>query len=206
VNKSYGQWLSQGCHAIVRCPVSWVPVFENNGHECLVVRVFEPMMDGLNPNQFSAVGDRHVGQRNIAVIQAASPASIDRGLYLGHPETPADAEVDVTVEGPANMEWLQLFAGRRNTAFTAPSELVSAGFFAPTAEGARVVNFSQLAPDIQASLLKGKEHFQRGCCPLKISFHATAPNLKPHEAQVLRIRQRVDGQTIGGYSVVLIRP
>jgi hypothetical protein len=111
------------------------------------------MMDGLNPNQFSAVGDRHVGQRNIEVIQAASPASIDRGLYLGHPETPADAEVDVTVEGPANMEWLQLFAGRRNTAFTAPSELVSAGFFPPTAEGARVVNFSQLAPDIQASLL-----------------------------------------------------
>src|SRR5207249_200514 len=54
VTKSYGEWVTQGCHAIVRCPVSWIPTFENNGHECLVVRTFEPMMDALAADEFSA--------------------------------------------------------------------------------------------------------------------------------------------------------
>jgi hypothetical protein len=206
VKESYGQWLSQGCHAIVRCPESWVPTFENNGHECLVVRVFEPLLDSLNPNQFSAGMDRHVGQRNIAVIQAASPASVDLGLNLGYPDAPADAEVDVTMDAPANMEWLQLYAGNRNPGFVVSAAPVSAGFFPPSAEGTRVPSLSHLPSDLRSPLLKPRERFHRGCCPLKISFHASAPNLKPREAQVLRIRQRVGGEIVGGYSVVLIKP
>lgn len=204
VKESYGQWLSQGCHAIVRCPESWVPTFENNGHECLVVRVFEPLLDSLNPNQFSAGSDRHVGQRNIAVVQAASPASVDLGLGLGYPDAPADAEVDVTLDAPANMEWLQLYAGNRNPGFVPPATSVSAGFFPPGAEGARVPSLSHLPVDLRAPLLKPRERFYRGCCPLHISFHASAPDLQPREAQVLRIRQRVGGEIVGGYSVVLI--
>ncbi len=204
VNESYGQWLSQGCHAIVRCPQSWVPTFENNGHECLVVRVFEPILDALNPNQFSAGADRHVGQRNIAVVQAASPASIDLGLNLGYPEAPDGAEVDVTLDAPANMEWLQLYMGNRNPGFQSPSTPVSAGFLPPSVESARVPNLSHLPIDLRAPLLKSRERFYRGCCPLAISFYASAPDLKPQEAQVLRIRQRVGGEIVGGYSVVLL--
>ncbi|PYL09045.1 MAG: hypothetical protein DME33_05640 [Verrucomicrobia bacterium] len=206
VKEPYGQWLTQGCHAIVRCPESWVPTFENNGHECLVVRVFEPLLDSLNPNQFSAGADRHVGQRNIAVVQAASPASVDLGFSLGYPDAPADAEVEVTVDAPANMEWLQLYAGNRNPGFAPTTAPVSAGFFPPSAEGARVPDLTHLPPDLRAPLLKPRERFHRGCCPLKISFHAIIPNLKSHEAQVLRIRQRVGGEMIGGYSVVMIKP
>jgi hypothetical protein len=205
VKESYGQWLSQGCHAIVRCPESWVPTFENNGHECLVVRVFEPLLDSLNPNQFSAGSDRHVGQRNIAVVQAASPASVDLGLSLGYPDAPSDAEVDVTLDAPTNMEWLQLFAGNRNPGFGTPSAPVSAGFFPPNPEGTRVPSLTQLPPDLRAQLLKPRERFHRGCCPLKISFYASATNLKPREAQVLRIRQRLGSEVVGGYSVVLIK-
>ena len=206
VNESYGQWLSQGCHAIVRCPESWVPTFENNGHECLVVRVFEPLLDSLNPNQFSAGADRHVGQRNIAVVQPTSPASLDLGLGLGYPDAPSDAEVDVTADSPANMEWLQLFAGNRNPGFGPPAVAVSAGFLPPSADGTRVLSLTHLPPDLRAPLLKPRERFHRGCCPLKISFHASIPNLKPHEAQVLRIRQRIGGDIVGGYSVVIVKP
>jgi hypothetical protein len=206
VKEPYGQWLSQGCHAIVRCPESWVPTFENNGHECLVVRVFEPLLDSLNPSQFSAGADRHVGQRNIAVVQAASPALVDLGLSLGYPDAPADAEVDVTVDAPANMEWLQLLAGNRNPGFGPTATPVSAGFFPPSADGTRVPSLSHLPLDLLAPLLKPRERFKRGCCPLKITFYASAPSLKPHEAQVLRIRQRVGGDVVGGYSVVLIKP
>ena len=61
----------------------------NNGHECLVVRAFEPLLDAVSPDQFSPGADRHVGQRNIAVVQAASPASIDLVLDLGWQPKPA---------------------------------------------------------------------------------------------------------------------
>lgn len=205
VKESYGQWLSQGCHAIVRCPESWVPTFENNGHECLVVRAFEPLLDSLNPDQFSPIVDRHVGQRNIAVVQAASPASVDLGLRLGYPDAPSDAEVEVSADPPTDMEWLQLYAGDRKPGFGSPAVPVSAGFFPPTTDGTRVPILSQLPPDLRASLLKPKERFHRGCCPLKISFHASVPDLGARSASVLRIRQRLGGEVVGGYSVVLIK-
>jgi hypothetical protein len=205
VRESYGQWLTQGCHAIVRCPESWVPTFENNGHECLVVRVFEPLLDSLNPNQFSAGVDRHVGQRNIAVVQAASPATIDLGIDLGYPDAPSDAEVEVTTDAPESMEWLQLLAGNRNPGFSAPTGQIQAGFLPPAAEGTRVPILATLPPDLRAPLLKPREKFHRGCCPLKVSFHAGAVDLTPHEAQVFRIRQRIGGTIVGGYSVVLIK-
>jgi hypothetical protein len=204
VKEPYSQWLSQGCHAIVRCPETWVPVFENNGHECLVVRVFEPLLDSLNPNQFSAGTERHVGQRNIAVVEAASPASIDLGLGLGYPDTPSDAEIDVTIDSPEKMEWLQLYAGVRNPGFSPPNTPASAGFLPPTAEGTRVPTLSHLPADV-FSVLRTRERFYRGCCPYKVTFHATAPNLKAKEAQVLRIRQKAKGEVVGGYSVLLIK-
>lgn len=206
VNESYGQWMSQGCHAIVRCPETWVPVFENNGHECLVVRVFEPLLDSLSPTQFSAASDRHVAQRNIAVVQAASPAAIDLGLYLGTPAAPADAEVDLSLEVPANMEWLQLFAGKKNTGFVPATGGVSAGFLAPMAAESKVPALSKVPSKFLRTLLKQREKLSQGCCPLKVSFHAVADDLDPHQAQVIRLRQRVNGETVGGYSVILIKP
>src|SRR5207249_2193593 len=45
-------YMSRGCHAVVRCPSTWFPVFENGGHECLVVRVYEPMLDGVPFDHF----------------------------------------------------------------------------------------------------------------------------------------------------------
>lgn len=205
VTESYGQWLSQGCHALVRCPVSWVPVFENGGHECLVVRVFEPIMDALDPNQFSAAADRHVGQHNIAVVEASSPAAIDLALTLGYPDGPADAEVDVSTDPPATMEWLQLFAGSRAPGFHVPHGPVIAGLSPPTVSGVRVPSISKLPTESQSVLLRAKERFHRSCCPSSIAFHASAADLRPKDAQVFRIRQRLAGEVVGGYSVVLVK-
>jgi hypothetical protein len=53
-------------------------------------------------------------------------------------------------------------------------------------------------------LLRGKETDERGCCPLQVHFHASIGHLRAKEAQVLRLRQRINGEVIGGYSVVLI--
>ena len=49
-----------------------------------------------------------------------------------------------------------------------------------------------------------RERFRRGCDPLELTLHASVADLEPSEAQVLRVRQRIDGELVGGYSVVLI--
>jgi hypothetical protein len=200
VNQPYGQWMSQGCHAIVRCPITWIPTFQNNGHECLVVRVFEPILDAVSPSQFSAANDRHVAQRNIAVVQASSPASIGLDLSLGYPIAPAHSEADVSFEAPSTMEWLKLYAGTRNPNFPAPTGSVTAGFSTP------MRNPKTPLPSVHpAGTFKPKIKFQQHCDPLKVAFQAEAPDLKPNEAQVLRLHHLAGGKLIGGYTVVLVK-
>jgi hypothetical protein len=206
VIKPYGRWITRGSHAIVHCPNTWIPQFVNNGHECLVVRAFEPIFDALVPQrEFSAASNRHVAQRNIAVVRAASPASIDLALNLGYPEAPAEAEVEVSAHAPGSMEWLQLYSGARTPHFRPPKAQVFAGLLPPAAHGTRISALSNVPFEYREALLKTRETFQKGCCPLQIAFHGFAANLNSNEAQIFRVRQRVDGNVIGGYTVVLLK-
>jgi hypothetical protein len=54
-------------HAVVRLPVLWEPVVENNGHECLLAKV-DSFADRTGPG-FDANIDRHVGQRNLFLAE-----------------------------------------------------------------------------------------------------------------------------------------
>lgn len=205
VNKSESRYLTRGCHAIVLCPVTWVPTFENNGHECLVVRASEPMLDPAPRNVFSPVNDRHTGQRNIAVVEAASPASIDLALDLGYPDQSGEAVVEVERLDPESMEWLKLFANSQRPGFTPISSPVAAGFLPPTPVGSRLPRIENLPFESRQELLRLSERFPRGCDPLKVTFHASVKDIDPNQAQVLRIRQKVDGDVVGGYTVVLLK-
>lgn len=205
VQKSYGSWLSRGNHAIVPCPTTWTPTFQNGGHECLVVRVLDPLMDAVSPSQFSAAEDRHVCQRNIAVVQASSPASLDLALSLGYADSPADMEVDVVVDAPDTMDWLQLYTRSRAPGFTAPLSPVVAGFLPPSVAAGRLPPLGQISVNDRAKLLHIRERFSRGCCPLQIAFHASIQNLDSMQAQVLRLRQRRGTDIVGGYTVVLLK-
>lgn len=64
-----------GSHKLVKCTSAWVPVMENGGHECLVVRV-SGMGDPVGGNPWSPWLNRHVGQRNVSVVAA--------GAGIGH--------------------------------------------------------------------------------------------------------------------------
>lgn len=204
MTEPYGKYISRGCHAIVLCPETWVPQMLNNGHECLVVRAFEPMMDSVSPDQFSPAQDRHIGQRNLAVVEAHSPASIDIALNLGWPTQPCEAEIDVQIEGPNSMEFLKLLTHNKNPSFQPSTHKIIYGLMPPSAPGSRVPPISRLPLDHVAVLLRTQERIQRGCEPMSVSFHASAENLKKKEAQVLRIRQKVAGEIVGGYTVLMI--
>jgi hypothetical protein len=204
VSRPYGSYLSKGCHAIVKCPETWTAEFVNAGHECLVVRVCDPFMDAVPADVFSAATNRHVAQRNIAVAQAASPASIDLALNLGYQAEAGDAEIEITIEDPASMDWLKLYTGDPSPGLHAPQAPVVAGLLPATLPGSRVVKISDLTFECRKPLLWPVERVARGCDPLAIPVHASVANLKPYEAQVVRVRQRVQGEVVGGYSIVLI--
>jgi len=203
VQSDTGTWLTRGCHAIVRCPETWFPSYLNNGHECLVVRAFEPLMDSVPPDQFSAAADRHVAQRNIAVVQASSPAHLDLGLDLGYAPEVGQADVDVVLDDPATMPWLSLLTWHRDPGLHAPAA-ASAGLLPVTVVGARIPDLSGASAECRGDLLRTHERFPRGCDPLRIGLHVSSPDVKRNEAQIVRVRQRLNGQLIGGYSVVLI--
>lgn len=56
-----------GASAVVECPDKWVPVVENNGHECLLAEAFIPGFDPLVA-PMDPTNDRHVGQKNEQLV------------------------------------------------------------------------------------------------------------------------------------------
>ena len=198
------RYVTRGCHAIVRCPTTWVPSFENGGHECLVVRVFEPFMDAVALTNYDARVDRHIGQRNISVVQANSPAELDLLLDVGPTEVPGRADIDVSVDDPSTMPWLQLHAGLGGATPTQAGGPLTAGLLPPTMAGARRVDLAGLSLGDRARLLSQRERFQLGCDRVQIGLHVAA-DLEAGQAHVVRVRQRVEGTLVGGYTAVLIK-
>ena len=74
-----------GSHKLVKCPKPWIPVVQNGGHECLVVRV-SGIGDPLGANEWHPWQNRHVAQRNISVVSAGSSVSeLVSSLHLTRP-------------------------------------------------------------------------------------------------------------------------
>jgi hypothetical protein len=103
--------LAAGQHAVVS--FDWVPVLVNNGHECLVAQVYDPVSDPIVA-PFNPVQDRHVGQRNVSVVQVAQSQIVDFDVFsqnLGL--SPANTLLEVQkLEGEA-LEVLSLAMGRK---------------------------------------------------------------------------------------------
>lgn len=200
-----GGYLTRGCHAIVRCPQTWVPSYENNGHECLVVRVFDPLLDALPRDEFSPVTSRKVCQRNIAVVEAASPAELDLFLDLGYVRQPGTADLGYTVDAPESMDWLRLLLGGARAAYATGTGPVAAGFLPPTVGGARPPGARCLPPECRPAILRPAVRFERRCDPVSVLFHAGVADLEAGQVNVVRVTQRIDGELTGGYTVVLLR-
>jgi hypothetical protein len=72
---------------IVPCPDPWTPVVVNLGHECLVAEAWIPLYDDLpyaHPAPLDPVTDRHVGQKNLHVVQAAAGQSFQFSLEVAN--------------------------------------------------------------------------------------------------------------------------
>lgn len=70
IGTATGKFIAAGYTETVECPVPWVPVIENDGHECVLAEAWVPYFDPLIA-PLDVVVDRHVGQQNLHVVDVA---------------------------------------------------------------------------------------------------------------------------------------
>jgi hypothetical protein len=195
---SLGARGSGRAHAVVKCPVAWVPTFVNGGHECLVVRIWDETSDGLGTPPWDAALNRHVAQRNIHVVSVtnqarlltpdpARPVTLTVGPLFGEPAT-----VGVERVAPHQMPWLQLRTGTRGVfpAAAAPTGNITLSAPVPVGGG--------MASTDSASVQQVRTDDQQ----LTFTTGDAAPSAG--QAHVYRVSASQQGQVFGGYTVVLI--
>jgi hypothetical protein len=170
-------------HRVVKCPESWQPTFVNGGHECLLVRAFDWPADPLTTPEWDASINRHVGQRNIHVVPSGlaltGPLQLSVGQLFGAPAT-----VAVTRTQPSNVPWLQVRSGAR-------------GFFPAPAPATGQVSVGLAGGGTGAGQT---EVTQDGMTVVLDSSDSPPP---PGSAHVYRVTASQNGQTFGGYTVVI---
>jgi hypothetical protein len=193
-------------HTLVKCPTSWVPTFLNGGHECLIVRCFEPLTDPLGPDPWAAWDDRHVGQRNIHVVDAASPGVAQISLRLGCAAAPGPATLEVHRARVAEVGWLSVLSGRRDPGLRdAASVKEVVGLMYPTmvrGPGDRP-DLTHFTPEAARGILRQRIQFERGCDELEAIFYVSVDGLNKGECRIYRIQQVVAGRITGGYTVIV---
>ncbi|MEA2326935.1 MAG: hypothetical protein QOE68_1894 [Thermoanaerobaculia bacterium] len=204
-----GDGASGRSHTIVKCPTSWVPTFLNGGHECLVVRCFEPLTDPLGPIPWAAWDDRHVAQRNIHVANAASPGIAQISLRLGCAVASGPAVLEIVPAKVNDVGWLSVLAGRRDHGLRDASAIQEVvGLMHPTplrAPGERP-DLSGITATLAQTLLRKRIEFQRGCDELEAIFYVNVDGLKPGECRIYRIQQSASGRLVGGFTVIVRMP
>jgi hypothetical protein len=97
----------QGSHKLVKCPTAWVPAIVNGGHECLFARV-SGIGDPIGNNDWDPNKNRHVGQRNIAVVAAGT--NVTRLIAQLDASRPAGTRLQLIQVGPREGELVRRVA------------------------------------------------------------------------------------------------
>jgi len=199
-NRSSGK-----AHTFVKCPNSWVPKFLNGGHECLLVRCFEPLTDPLGPEPWDASDDRHIAQRNIHVQNASSPATAQIALRLGCGVGPGQATLELHAVNVSKVPWLALLTHEKGHGLRdAENPNIIAGLLPPTlwSNDKPRSMLKGLTQDTAKTLLCPSLKFERGCDELEATVYICVDGLKRGECKIFRVEQRMAGRLVGGYTII----
>jgi hypothetical protein len=207
-NKIGHRWVDLGgrgsarAHRVVKCPKSWRATYLNGGHECLVVRISQSVVDPLGTPELDASLNRHVGQRNIHVMSAAEAAAKPTlGVEVG-PLFGQAATLHVQRADPTNMPWLHLVTMDRNKTFDKGNAGGVMGITTPTNAGATIPDLGAVPDPHGAGLIAGQQTVAGD--DQQVGFHTNDAPPAPGQAHVYRIRGVQGGQTFGGYTVVIL--
>ena len=189
-------------HRLVRCPVSWRAQFLNGGHECLMVRLSQAVLDPLSAPAWDASRNRHIGQRNIHVMSATEAAGKPTLPIAVGPLFGGTATVAVQRANTNTMPWLHLVTMDRARPPGTGAATGDVGLTAPTPEGAPVPNLGAV-PDPRGAGLIGNNHGVTGDGQ-QVGFHATDGNPGAGQAHIYRVTGNQNGALFGGYTVVVL--
>src|SRR5579884_215628 len=203
-----------GNSLVFQSPVDWVPVNQNNGHECLLVEAYDPLFDPLT-DPMHPRNDRHVGQKNEHVITLQAGQNFKFEMDSANFTA---AQQNVFVEArrgliPRN------FARRFGTPTMWPAELLDPMLAAPVAlniaaEPVRTVPAGQksaLATTVAAAPIDclpppdaaATQRFRPGEVR-RVTIAGELPAAAaPGEIYVIRISQRIGQVIVGGYTLYL---
>lgn len=193
---------SSGSHKVVKCPASWKATYENGGHECLVVRVSQLPSDPLSSPAWDACQNRHIGQRNIHVMTAAEAAALPTiGINVG-PLFGQPAQVTVARADTGTMPWLHLATNSRTVLPGTGAPTGDVGISPPIPVGGGLPNLGAV-PNARGAGLIGDGHGVTGD-GMQVGFVTTDGNPGNGNAHVYRVSGSQNGQTFGGYTVVIL--
>ena len=201
-------WVNLGArgqrdsHRLVRCPESWHAQYLNGGHECLVARVSQSVLDPLSGPAWDASRNRHVGQRNIHVMTAAEAAAHPTLPIVVGPLFGGIAQVTVVRADTATMPWLHLVTMDRATLPATGAATGDLGLTPPTPAGMPLPDLGAV-PDPRGAGLLADTHAVTGDGQ-QVGFHATDEDPGAGKAHVYRITGVQDGSVFGGYTIVVI--
>lgn len=191
-----------GSHRLIRCPVSWRAQFVNGGHECLMVRVTQAVLDPLATPAWDAARNRHIGQRNIHVMSAAEAASKPTLPIAVGPVFDGAAVIAVKRTNAGAVPWLHLVTMDRTRTLGTGAPTGDVGLTAPTPAGAPLPNLGAV-PDPRGAGLIGDQHVVTGD-DQQVGFHATDGNPGAGQAHIYRVTGTQNGGIFGGYTVIVL--
>ena len=165
-----------------------------------------PLTDPISPNPWAAWDDRHVGQRNIHVVDASSPGVAQIALRLGCEIPPGRATLEVHRARVADVGWLSVLSGKRDPGLREVSSVKEVvGLMYPTmlrTAGDRP-DLSRIAPEALRGVLRQRIEFERGCDELEAIFYVSVDGLQKGECRIYRIQQVATGRITGGFTVIV---
>ena len=198
-----GNRFSTKASQIVKCPQTWIPTFENNGHECLVVRVFEPLLDPVSNSVWEVTKDRHTGQRNIAVVEAQSPAHLELKIKTGCTAPQGNAQISIEQVPVTDAYWLSILKGKKDHGYKQAGMQKSVmGVMTPTGISKQNISFQGVSPEAVKRLLHQSLEYERTCDEKETFLYIHIDDLRPGECAVFRVIQRSNGKISGGYTVI----
>jgi hypothetical protein len=198
-----GNRFSTNACQIVKCPQTWIPTFENDGHECLVVRVFEPLLDPVSSSVWEVTKDRHTGQRNISVVEAQSPAHLELKIKTGCTAPQGNAQISIEQVSVTDVYWLSILKGKKEHGYKQAAVQKSVmGIMTPTGISKQNISFQGVPAEAVKRLLHQSLAYERTCDEKETFLYVHIDDLRPGECAVFRIIQRINGKISGGYTVI----
>jgi hypothetical protein len=167
-----------------------------------VVRVSSGTSDRLSGPPWDASQNRHIGQRNIHVMTAAEAAAKPTiGINVG-PLFAQPAQVGVQRADANTMPWLHLVTMDRNRTLGTGAPNGDVGITPPTPAGTPLPDLGAV-PDPRGAGLIGNSHGVTGD-GRQVGFVATDGNPGAGNGHVYRVTGSQNGNTFGGYTVVIL--